>query len=273
MTSLNKNFVKTTFPQCNRFTEKNNFCCGDNKTNTERIYRESDIIEDAQLVRILSNKIIFLRSNGQQEVLYLREKDAQNDPTFLNLDDWEGVVRKFAPNNYYVSPAMFTKRVKNLAQFIDILGLTSSYQRGESVGCRIGEMQHDSLGIKLGFKTGDIILRINEIPATATANRLKIYNSVISSKEGDVIVARLQRGRNTYTMNYALKEFLPAKPKETVVAGAVTSPEQIKEEKRKMLRQRHSLAPTEKELRLRERLNMLKKGGRPKRRKKYKIPE
>ena len=40
MTSLNKNFVKTTFPQCNRFTEKNNFCCGDNKTNTEFLSKE-----------------------------------------------------------------------------------------------------------------------------------------------------------------------------------------------------------------------------------------
>jgi len=245
----------------------------DNKTKRESVYKIGDMIEDAQLLRIFNNKVIFVRSNGQQEVFYLREKDAKNDPTFLNLDDWEGVVKKFAPNNYYVSPAMFAKRVKNLAQLIDILGLTSSYKKGRSIGCRIGEMQQDSLGLKLGLRMGDIILTVNNIPATTTSNRLKIYNDTISLKEGDIVVARLQRGRNTYTMKYTLKEFLPAKPKETVIAGAVISPEQIRQEKQTMMEQKYQLAPTEKELKMRERRNMFEKGGKPGRRRKYKIPE
>ena len=40
------------------------------------------MFEDAQLIKIFNNKAIFLRANGQQEVLYLRPKDAQLDPTY-----------------------------------------------------------------------------------------------------------------------------------------------------------------------------------------------
>ena len=42
--------------------------------------KTGDVIEDAQLMRIFSNKVVLVRSNGQQEVLYLREKDAKTDP-------------------------------------------------------------------------------------------------------------------------------------------------------------------------------------------------
>ena len=99
-----------------------------------------------------------MRSNGQQEVFYLRKSDAAADPTYLIIDDWQGVVRKIVPNNYHIYKEEFTERIKNLAQFIDVLNLTTAYKQGVSVGCRIGSSASNSLVHELGFKEGDIIL-------------------------------------------------------------------------------------------------------------------
>lgn len=57
----------------------------DNKTNQEGTFKVGDTVQDAQLIRIFSNKIILLRNNGQQEVLYLREQDAKLIPHLLRL--------------------------------------------------------------------------------------------------------------------------------------------------------------------------------------------
>jgi len=246
----------------------------DNKTKRESSYKVGDSIEDAQLIRIFNNKVIFVRSNGQQEVFYLREQDAKSDPAFLNIDDWNGLVKKISPNNYFVSPLIFLKKVKNLAQFIDLLDLTSAYKKGKGVGCRVGSMIQNSLGSKLGLKEGDIILSINKNPATSTKNRLKIYKDVTSLKEGGDIVVKLQRGRSIYTLNYKLKEFKLSNEKSGAIKGIVSmSPEQIKEEKRKMLERKHKFASSEKDIMMIEKQNILHRGRMPIGRKKHKLAE
>ena len=244
----------------------------DNQTNRESMYKIGDMIEDAQLIRIFSNKIIFVRSNGQQEVFYLREKDALDDPTFLNIDDWKGIIKKIASNNYEVSPSMFLKRIKNLAQFIDILGLTSAYRKGESIGCRIGDIKDDSFGARLGLKTGDIILTINKIPAKTITNRLDIYKSVVSSNIDDKIAVTLQRGRRTYTLSYIIKEFIVSKI-QAEDSGVSITPEYVKEEQKRMLEEKYKFAPTAKDIRNLERRNMFEKGGKPSKHLKSKFAE
>ncbi len=66
--------------------EKNRIIITDNKTNRERSFKVGELIEDAQLIRIFNNKIILLRANGQQEVIYLRHQDATRDPAYALLD-------------------------------------------------------------------------------------------------------------------------------------------------------------------------------------------
>ena len=64
---------------------KNRIIIADANTKHETLYKVGDMVEDAQLIKIFNKKAIFLRSNGQQEVLYLRAKDAQLDPTYMQL--------------------------------------------------------------------------------------------------------------------------------------------------------------------------------------------
>ncbi len=134
--------------------EKNRAIIQDNKTKAEITYKVGDAVEDAQLIRIFSNKIILLRSNGQQEVLYLREQDAQLDPAYAVIASWPDAIQEVKKDQFVINTTEFLLRIKNLAQFIDLLGLTTAYKDGKSIGCRVGEVEDKSLGHYLGLKTG-----------------------------------------------------------------------------------------------------------------------
>ncbi|TET06143.1 hypothetical protein E3J79_02975 [Candidatus Dependentiae bacterium] len=238
----------------------------DNRTNQEAIYKVGDTIEDAQLIRIFRNKVVFVRTNGQQEILYLREKDAQEDPVYTFLGNWEDVIDKISDTEFTVDPGLFAERVQNLAQFIDILDLTTAYKRGKNIGCRIGAIAENSLGSALGLHSGDIILTINTIPATSATDRYTIYKAVISTKTGDTIRVSIQRAGQTVALLYFLRD---AKRPEIklesgqIVAERAARPEEIKEKEIKGMQECYTFAPTVEQIRTRERENMLRRGKRP----------
>lgn len=239
----------------------------DKKTNKESTYRVGQKLEDAQLIRILSNKVIFLRSNGQQEVLYLREKDAKLDPTFATIESWSEVIRTVAETEYEVAPREFVSRISNLAQFIDLLDLTTVYNEGKSYGTRIGQLSKNSVGTALGFQKGDIVMTINGIPATTTSNRYAIYKQIENLTENDSITVTIERNKQSVTLQYLLKEFkkssvskpevAPGATQATVIKDETVSFDKLQQEQRKSLSQRNKLAPTVQEIREKERQEML----------------
>ncbi len=244
---------------------KNRAIIADNKTNTERIYKEGDAIEDAQLVRILNNKVIFLRSNGQQEVLYLREKDAQADPSYKATGEWQEVVQKIGENMFLVNADLFVQRVNNLAHFIDIFDITTLYKKGASIGVRIGHPEDDAFAQSLGLQTGDLITAINGIPTTSTANRVAIYKKITSMNEDDTVIVTAQRNNEEIMLHYTLQDFRPVKEADTSIESttqATLRPERLKQEQKKILEEKYKFAPTAQDIREQERRNMLQQGRR-----------
>jgi len=233
----------------------------------ETVYKIGDIIEDAQLIRIFRNKVVFVRSNGQQEILYLREKDAKTDPVYAFLGGWEEVVEKISDTEFSIDPRLFTDRVQNLAQFIDILDLTTAYRRGKSVGCRVGALTDNSLGVALGLHSGDIVLAVNDIEATNASNRYAIYKKVIDSKINDTIIVRIQRSGQIIILSYLFEE--RRRPEIAFESGQIVTeravfPGEVKEKEIKSMQERHAFAPTVEQIRLRERENILRRGRRQK---------
>lgn len=240
---------------------KNRIVVMDNKTNQEAVYRVGDSIEDAQLIRIFSNKAVFVRSNGQQEVLYLREKDAAADPIYSSSGGWNEVVQEVKENEYVIVPDLFGERVKNLAQFIDMLDLTTAYQKGKSVGCRIGLIERDSFGNALGLHPGDIVMAVNGIPANTRANRVKIYKSITELGVGATIMLDFMRNWQPHRIKIMLeplkKSFgVESKASEGGVVRVITS-DSLKEKNIQSMRERYKFAPTAREFRDRERRNMV----------------
>lgn len=236
---------------------KNRAIIEENKTGAEKIYRVGDTIEDAQLLRIFSNKVVFIRSNGQQEVLYLREKDALADPSYTSVHGWSDVVEQMSENHFVVNPNAFILRVQNLGQFIDMLDLTTVYRKGESAGCRIGNLEENSLGNALGLQVGDIILSVNNIPATTTSHRFKIYKTLVSASGPATIKVYLKRNNRNFTIEYELKE-ITKKDKIT------ERDEQRREQERlQILQNKQTFAPTMYDIRTREKNYMKTQGKKP----------
>ena len=196
---------------------KNRAIIQENKTKQEGTYKVGDIIQDAQLIRIFKNKIILLRLNGQQEILYLREQDAKHDPSYMITGDWETVVKEVAQYHYTINPYTFTDRVKNLAQFINLINATTAYKKGKSIGLRIGSLSPQSFGLMVGLEKDDIITEINNMPTQTTEERIAIYKNITTLTAGDTISITLTRRNKELTIFYTLEDFVtPVEKKENI---------------------------------------------------------
>jgi len=234
---------------------KNRCIIENNNTKEEHIYRTGDLIDDARVIRIFSNKIIVLRTNGQQEILYLREQDAKNDPTYTTPDQWNDIIQKVGQDSYLVDTRLFTQHVTNLGQVVDQLGLTTAYEKGASIGCRIGQLDEKSFGPILGLQAGDIILTINGIPATNTKNRLKIYQQIVALPADSSITVDIKRHGIHHMLSYKLK-----KDSKKTEYQKKQSEQLQRQEKISTLKEKHSFAPTVKEIRKREQEHIFNKG-------------
>jgi type II secretion system protein C len=235
--------------------EKSRIIIADNKTNRERTFKVGESIEDAQLIRIFNNKIILLRANGQQEVIYLRQQDAVRDPAYAMLDGWSDVIKPTGPRTFTINTTLFTSRIHNLAQFIELLSLSTAYKDGVSVGSRIGVIKDQSLGFSLGFQTGDIITRINGIDATTTEERLRIYHEILEQDADTPIQVEFTRRGIPSTNSYTLQ--VEEEPVLAPGTKPVISPEETQKKKEELLKQKHRFAPSLQDLRAYEREQIL----------------
>lgn len=242
--------------------EKNNVAIiEDSKTSKAQNYKVGDKIQDGLLMRILKHKIILVRSNGQQETLFINQKDAELEKSLRDRASWSDVVRKDSDTSYTIDPYMFVLRVRNLSQFIDMLNMSTVYKQGKSIGCRLGAIESDSLGVALGLMQGDIITTVNGISANSTDNRMKIYQTVTLTDTSTVQVD-IVRGDATITFNYRISS-LPITTGTSSLGQPAKSEREIRIEKRQIFEEQNKLAPTLKNLQVQEKKEMLSHGHTP----------
>lgn len=174
----------------------------DNQSKKEALYKVGDSILDAEIIFIGSNKVIFIRSNGQQETLFVTQDDAQEDPVYTQKDSWGPLVKQISEHEYLVQYEPFVQRIQNLAQFIDMLDITTAFQKGKIIGCRVGKFPQNSVGPLLGLQQGDIVVSINNIPTTTTTNRVTIYQDLKKTVHDMVITVNLLRQGQPVTIRY-----------------------------------------------------------------------
>lgn len=177
------------------------------QTGKEGLYKIGDIVEDAELIHISHNKVIFIRSNGQQETVFLTNKETKIDPIHEQEASWTLVVRKINDYAYLIDPQALIARIPSLAQFLDMLDMTAVFQQGLSVGCRIGKQSPQSIGHALGLHDNDIIISINEIPTTTTASRIAIYEAIKELPLKSIINVSLLRNNQEQIIQYTLESF------------------------------------------------------------------
>lgn len=182
--------------------QDNRAIIADNQSKKEGLYKIGDSILDAEIIFIGSNKVIFIRSNGQQETLFVTQDDALEDPLYTQKDPWGALVKQTEEHRFTINYEPFVQRVQNLAQCIDMLDITTAFQKGRIVGCRIGRFPQNSVGPLLGLQQGDIITSINNIPTTTTTNRVAIYQELKKISHDATVTVNLLRQGHPLTLYY-----------------------------------------------------------------------
>ena len=241
----------------------------DNKTKKEKNYKEGHSIEDAQLIRIFHNKIILLRSNAQQEIVYIDEEEAKREEEFTQKI-WSAVVKNIDKDEYIIDPYRFVEYVPSLGSLINILNIATVYKDGISIGCRIGKYPEDSIAPHMGLVSGDIITHINDIKTTTNENRMNIYNIITELKLGDKINLKIQRKKQPIELIFTMQVIKQKKEKDIqkeiekegpIVLGQL-SEEQLKAEKVKLLENRYKFAPTAEKIKESEKEKMIRYGNK-----------
>ncbi len=241
----------------------------DNQTQKEENYKVGDHIEDAQIIRIIGNKVILVRSNGQIETLYLNEKDLISDPQFAATNrDWDTIIKTTKENYFVIDPHSFVQVVPTVAQCIDMLDLTTVYHKGQSVGCRVGQAGHESLGQALGFEEHDIIISVAGLPTTSTQDRLAIYEKLIKYPFGQPFMVKIERNGQTIRLSYEFGSFLHESTDEQelekeypgIIQGP--TPEEIEQEKIKILKEKYKFAKTTQDLLIEQQRKMIEEGSK-----------
>ncbi len=227
------------------------------ESDRQKLYGIGDKIDDAYLIRIFENRILLIRSNGQQETVYLRESDAETDRTIAQMTNFDHIVRKISETSYIIDPKAFVTAVETLAQLVEALDLSSVLSKGKSFGCRIGSLAQPSLGSALGFQTGDIIRTINGMPAGTTKQRLAIYNTLTSLPLGANIDITLLRHGTPITLHYTLEQLSAAETPAVAAAQKELQPGKLE-----IIQKKETFAPTINDYKKREQQMMLQKGKR-----------
>ena len=169
------------------------------ETNKEKLYYLGDKVKDGQIIKIARNKIIILRSNGQQETFLLRKEDI---PKAVGPEKWKYVVKKVDDSTYEIDPTEFALKINTLGELIEDLSLATAYQKGQPIGIKVGKVGKDEIGSAIGLNGNDIILSVNNVITSDMKNRVKIYDTLSQTKKGDIIKIVLKRKNQDITLSY-----------------------------------------------------------------------
>jgi len=253
--------------------ESNNIAIiADTKTTEQKNYKAGDILEDARLIKVLPNKAIFIRSNGQQETLYMHEKDLETDPALIEARaHWLNVIKKVQENLFLLDPEIFVEVTKNIAQLIDILNLTTVYQKGKNIGCKVGEIAHNSLASAMGLEPHDIITKIDDITLSTTDHRYEAYQKVTKKIFGQTVVVDIIREEQPLKISYKLHDLkdpldedIEQLKKSDLAAGIHTqeNAEELAEERIRLLKAKYKFAPTKQDIKVNQTITMFEQGKR-----------
>lgn len=182
----------------------------DNRSKNEKIYKTEDEFEDAQIINILNDKVILLRSNGQQEIVYLTQEYKE---TKLAAKDWKKIVEPISENSYLINKSEFIKEMPTLSDLIFKFNIKSAVENKKPIGLKIGNIDSGSLALALGIRPGDVILSINDMPIDSTASRMDAYNNIVNNSRIEKVNINLIRNNKKLNLVYEVKDYLDKGPK------------------------------------------------------------
>lgn len=195
--------------------ENKNVAMFTDETNKEAIYHVGDRIKDGQIIKIAKNKVVILRANGQEEVFLLKKEE-----NILNPEEkikWKYSVKKINDTTFEIDPENFAKDVGSLGYLIEELDLITAYDKGQTIGLRVGKTDASELRSQLGLNSNDIITSINNISTKEPKDRIAIFDKITQMKIGEKIKVIIKRNNQDSEINYSLVKIEREKPKAQIL--------------------------------------------------------
>jgi type II secretory pathway component PulC len=144
------------------------------RTKEEKSYSLGEVVDDAQIIFIGKQKVIFIRSNGQEETIYVN-KSIAGEEEIISKMSWSSIIKKNDAGSIDVDVRLLIKRTTSVGAFLDELDLVTLYKDGIPVGCQVGSCDVGSLGSALGLKSKDVVVSISDIDTNSPESRVDIY--------------------------------------------------------------------------------------------------
>ncbi len=184
----------------------------EDETKKESLYHLGDAIKDGTIIKIVRDRVVILRTNGQQEIFFLRKDDVPRDMS--SEAAWVNVVKKIDDHTFAIDRENFLKVVPSLGNFIERTSIIGTiYENGKPLGIRIGQLDPHEVGAMLGLKIGDIIVSINGVSVVEERNRLQIFEQIKTMSRGDQLMVRSIRDKKEETFTYKFATLQKAKEK------------------------------------------------------------
>lgn len=174
----------------------------DQKTREHRMYRTGDMLQDAQIKRILRERVVLTR-NGKDEVLI------QEEP---------GVVKTGAPGaapradagpppaesvqQVSVKEEQITKAMESLGDLMTQATFRPHIEDGQPAGISISGIKPNAIFRKLRLRNGDVITGVNDQSIASVEDAMKVFGTL--STETPIQVKIKRRGREE-TLEYKLE--------------------------------------------------------------------
>lgn len=177
------------------------------RTKEEKDYIIGDIIEDAQIVYINKHKVILIRSNGQEETIYLNKLLKIEEEAIANTQ-WNKIIQLGDNNIRSINLDLFNYKIKSFSSFIEQLNVITIFENNIPIGCLMQNTQEGSLAHALGFEENDIILSINDILVNEANTRINIYELILDNKNNQnfLISVNIKRNGLLFTLQFQLKK-------------------------------------------------------------------
>ncbi|MBT4594912.1 hypothetical protein HOD08_03470 [bacterium] len=172
------------------------------ESGKEKLHHFGDTIKDGTIIKIAQNRIVILRSNGQQETVFLRKiavlPGAEEKPLI------DTIVKKLKDTAYNIDLSRFPELVPSLGSFMEELSLSPEFDSGTMIGIKVGSIGVNSLGEKIGLQKDDIISTINNISLTSAQGRIQAYEAVKKSTDKNYVAAQITRDGQPLLITYKL---------------------------------------------------------------------
>ncbi|MCM8772108.1 MAG: hypothetical protein NC926_06835 [Candidatus Omnitrophica bacterium] len=181
------------------------------KKNTEEIYKTGDMIEEAKIVKIEFDRVLFEYDNKIISVNFENKVfEGPLDITFKKRKEKEEIVKEEDQVDDREQKIFVNVDYKNVIEKLEEEGkeligkvnIIPNLKENRVEGFKVFNIPEGSIPYQYGLRSGDIIRSVNGIIIDSIATAFRVYNEIKNSNVRTVTVEIIRNGQViTYTYN------------------------------------------------------------------------